>query len=593
VEGTGSRSSNRAGGICFGPFELDVRAGELRKGDARIRLTEQPFQVLLMLLERPGEVVLREEIRARLWSGSTVVEFDHGINSAVRRLRDALRDSADKPRYVETLPRRGYRFIGQVKPTTVSPGVVTPSIAVLPFADLSGDKENEYFSDGLAEEIINNLARISGLRVIARTSAFAFKGKQEDIRKIAAALGVGNILEGSVRRAGSRVRVVAQLIAAADGSHLWSERYDREMADIFSIQDEIAQAISSALQVHFSAITRAYTPRLPAYDAYLKARYCVAAFTRESLARSREFYERSIALDPGFVEARSGLAVAILTPVFLGLSSAQEAMPMARAAAQSALELDRNSQEARGVLGTIASVYELDWKVAEHQFKMAMTREPVPTNVRWYYFVYLLLVGRPRESAEQCLRGLKDDPLSFVGHFHYAAALLSAGDDEAGEAELRELCAIHSTLYQPFYLLGLSQSLRGRHAEALPTAEKAYALAPWNTGTTGLFAGALMRAGKRHDAEELLQNLLPGDRYGTPLGLLVYSLACAEIEPAAKWAWKVLEQRDPRLIFNLALLRSPSQRLLRTSSSWSALAARLEIPWPGSSDIYLESSGGS
>jgi TolB-like protein len=510
VEGTGSRSANHAAGLHFGPFELDVRAGELRKGDARIRLTEQPLQLLLMLLERPGEVVLREEIRTRLWSGSTVVEFDHGINSAVRRLRDALRDSAEKPRYVETLPRRGYRFIGHVNPTAASLGAVTPSIAVLPFADLSGDKENEYFSDGLAEEIINNLARVSGLKVIARTSAFAFKGKQEDIRKIAAALGVANILEGSVRRSGSRVRVVAQLITAADGSHLWTERYDREMADIFSIQDEIAQAISSALQVHFSRITRAYTPRLPAYDAYLKARYCVAAFTRESLARSREFYERSIALDPGFVEARSGLAVAILTPVFLGLSSAQEAMPMARAAAQSALELDGNSQEARGVLGTIASVYEFDWKEAEHQFKMAMTREPVPSYVRWYYLVYLLLVGRPRESVEQCLRGLKDDPLSFVGHFHYAAALLAAGNDEAGEAELRELCAIHSNLYQPFYLLGLSHSLRGQHVEALPIAEKAYTLAPWNTGTTGLFAGALMYAGKRHEAEELLKNLLPG-----------------------------------------------------------------------------------
>ena len=151
---------------------------------------------------------------------------------------------------------------------------------------------------------------------------------------------------------------------------------------------------------------------------------------------------------------------------------------------------------------------------------------------------------------------------------------------------------IHSNLYQPFYLLGLSQSLRGLHAEALLTAEKAYTLAPWNTGTTGLFAGALMRAGQRHRAEELLQALLPGDRYGAPLGLLVYSLASAEIEPAAAWAWKVLEQRDPRLIFNLALLRSPSQCLLRTSESWSALAARLKIPWPGSSHVGLESSGG-
>lgn len=402
--------------------------------------------------------------------------------------------------------------------------------------------------------------------------------KQEDIREIAAALAVTNVLEGSVRRAGSRVRVVAQLVAAADGSHLWSERYDREMADIFAIQDEIAEAISSALQVKFSGISTPYTPLLPAYDAYLKARYCLATFTRESLARSRDFYQRSIALDPGFVGARSGLAVAIFTSVLPGLSPAREAVPLARAAAQSALDLDPASQEAHGVLGMIASVYELDWKEAERQFKMAMTREPVPIDVRWYHSMYLLLLGRLRESADQCISGLKDGPLNFMGHFHYAAALLATGDDAAGDVELRELCELHPNLYQSFYLLALSQSLRGLHAEARATAENAYTLAPWNTGTTGLLAGALMRAGERCRAEELLQSLLPGDRYGTPLGLLVYSLVCLEIEPAANWAWKVLEQRDPRLIFIMALLRSPSHSLLRSSGSWSALAARLNIP---------------
>ncbi len=579
MKANGSRSSNPGGAIRFGPFELDVRAGELRKREARIRLPDQPFQVLLMLLERPGEVVLREEIRGKLWPGSTIVEFDHSINAAVRRLRDALRESADKPRYVETLPRRGYRFIGEVKAAPASSGsAIPPSIAVLPFADLTGDKENEYFSAGLAEEIINNLTRASGLKVIARTSAFAFKGKQEDIRKIASALGVTNVLEGSVRRAGSRVRVVAQLIAAADGSHLWSQRYDHEMSDIFAIQDEIAQAISSALQVQFPGGSRRYTPQLPAYEAYLKARYCVTVFTRESLALSREFYERSIALDPRFVEARSGLAVAIYASVLPGLLPAHEAMPLARAAAQSALDLDQASQEAHGVLGMIASVYELDWKEAERQFKMAMTREPVPTYVRWYYSMYLLLVGRLRESADQCVCGLKDDPLNFIGRFHHAAALLAGGNDAAGEEELRELCALHPNLYQPFYLLGLSQSLRGSHGEARATAENAYTLAPWHTGTTGLFAGALMRAGEGRRAEELLQSLLPGDRYGTPFGLLVYSVTCSEIEQAAHWAWKVLEQRDPRLIFNVGLLRSPSHNLVRSCDSWSVLAARLDIP---------------
>jgi TolB-like protein/DNA-binding winged helix-turn-helix (wHTH) protein len=569
----------RASALGFGPFELDLRAGELRKAGCRIRLQEQPFQILRMLLESPGEVVLREEIRSRLWPDNTIVEFEHSINAAVKRLRDALCDSAGKPLYIETMARRGYRFIGQLNPKAAGPGMaLIPSIAVLPFADLSGDRENEYFSDGLAEEIIANLSRGPGLKVIARTSAFAFKGKQEDIRKIGQALGVTNVLEGSVRRAGSRVRVIAQLIAAADGSHLWSERYDREMADIFAIQDEIAQAISSALQVQLSGISRPHTPQLPAYEAYLKARHCMASFTRESLASSRQFFERAIALDPSFAEAYSGLAMSILWLVFPGLSPAHESMPLARTAAESALELDPASQAAHGVLGMVAAIYEFDWKEAERRFKMAMTREPVPAYVRWYCATYLLLAGRVQESADQCLRGLKDDPLNFIGRFHYAAALLGAGNDDAGEAELRELCALHPNLYQSFYLLSLSQSLRGLHAEALATAENAYTLAPWNTGTTGVFAGALMRAGERRRAEELLQDLLPGDGYGTPLGLLVYSVMCSEIEQAANWAWKVLEQRDPRLIFIVMLMRSPSRSLLRSSGGWPALAARLDIP---------------
>ena len=579
MTGNGPSSIAAARTIRFGPFDLDVRAAELRKGASRIRLPDQPFQVLLMLLERPGEVILREEIRRRLWPASTTVEFDHSINTAVRRLRDALCESASRPRYVETIPRRGYRFIGQVTPIA-DPAVLaaTPAIAVLPFANLSDEKENEYFSDGLAEEIINHLTRASGLKVIARTSAFAFKGKQEDVRHIARTLGVSHVLEGSVRRSGSRVRVIAQLIAATDGGHLWSERYDRELADIFAIQDEIAQAISSALQVRFSAGARQHTPPLPAYEAYLKARYCVASFTRQSLLRGKDFFERAIALDPEFVEARSGLAAAILSSVLPGLSPAREAMPLARAAAQSALNIDPGASEAHAMLGMIASLYDLDGEEAERQFELALKREPIPSDVRFYRSMQLLLRGQPRESAEQGLRGLKDDPLSFLGRFHRSAALLAAGNVVAGESELQELCALHPHLYQPFYLLGISQSLRGLHSEARATAETAYSLAAWNTGTTGLFAGALRQTGESGRAQELLGTLLPADRYGTPLGLMIYCLMCSENDQAANWAWKVLEQRDPRLVFPISLLRSPSHASLRLNENWSAVAARLGIP---------------
>ena len=477
--------------VRFGPYELDLRSAELRKSDFKIRLQEQPFQILVALLECPGEVVLREEIRRKLWPDETVVEFDHSINTAVKRLRDALCESAEKPRYIETLARRGYRFIApvsheveksshpEIAPFATAPskpmeGAVreqppqSASIAVLPFANASGDAESEYFSDGLAEELINELVHVPGLKVIARTSAFAFKGKQEDVRNIARALGVENIVEGSVRRAGARVRITAQLIAAGDGTHLWSERYDRETSDIFAVQDEIAQAIAAALRVRLSRTLRQYIPRLPAYEEYLKARRYLAAFTRESLARSRDLYENAIGMDADFAPAHSGLAMALVSLVLPGITPAHTAMPLAAAAARRALDIDPASQEAHAVLGMVAALYHFDWNEAKRWFQLAMAREPVSPYVCWYFsFSYLLPMGRAGESVRVCVRGMEDDPLNFIGGFHYAAALLAGGNTEAGEAYLRRLSELYSNLYQPYYLLSLSQAVRGLQKEAL------------------------------------------------------------------------------------------------------------------------------
>src|SRR5262249_53773949 len=242
------------------------------------------------------------------------------------------------------------------------------SIAVLPFTNISGDSDNEYFSDGLAAELINELAHVPGLKVVAQTSSFAFKGRHEDIRTIAHALGVANIVEGSVRRAGRRVRISAQLIATNDGTHLWSERYDREMADIFAVQDEIARAIATALRVQLSSTLKRYVPRLAAYEAYLKARHCLAAFTRESLPRSRALFEEAVVLDADFAAAHSGLAMALVSLALPGIMAAHTAMPLARAAAISALGIDPASQEAHAVLGMVAALHDFDWNEAEGRF---------------------------------------------------------------------------------------------------------------------------------------------------------------------------------------------------------------------------------
>jgi TolB-like protein len=289
------------------------------------------------------------------------------LAEAVRRHRaSSLESPADESRTVAIARNTAI--------TTESGLERVPSIAVLPFANMSADKEQEYFSDGLAEEIINALATIDGLKVIARTSAFAFKGQNTDVRRIAEALGVAHILEGSVRRAGNRIRVTAQLITASDGSHLWSERYDRELADVFAVQDEISAAITAALKVKLSPQVAArprHTPALPAYEALLKARHFHWKVTAESMNQSKVFYEQAIALDPQFALAHALYGDYLFGRTTVGLSPFREVEPAIRAVAQRALELDPSLADAHGPLCLLASSFDYDWNEAGRQFALA------------------------------------------------------------------------------------------------------------------------------------------------------------------------------------------------------------------------------
>jgi TolB-like protein len=283
--------------VHFGVFEVDLRAGELRRQGIKIRLQDQPFQILQILLEHPGEIVTREELRQRIWPADTFVDFEKGLYNAIKRLREALSDSAENPRFVETLPRRGYRFLETVAGTMAE---ASASVAVLPFLNLSADPENEFFADGMSEEIISALMQIKNLHVAARTSSFSFKGKHVDLRVIGEQLNVRTVLEGSVRRAGSHVRITAQLVSVSDGYHLWSEKYDREMKDIFQIQDEIARSIAERLKVTLEGdrpLVKAGTNNLEAYQLYVKGR--ALFFQRGTrLRRSLECFKRAVELDP-------------------------------------------------------------------------------------------------------------------------------------------------------------------------------------------------------------------------------------------------------------------------------------------------------
>jgi len=458
---------------------------------------------------------------------------------------------------------------------------VQPSIAVLPFANMSRDPDNEYFSDGLAEEIINVLAQIPGLKVIARTSAFAFRGMEQDIRKIAEALGVRTILEGSVRRAVSRIRVTAQLISAEDGSHLWSERYDREMADVFALQDEIAAAIAAALRIKLAvqpAAARQYTPNLASYEALLKAWHHLAKYTPESMRRARECLEQAAALDPGYAPAHGALGMYYGALAVIGVMPAHEATALQRVAVRKALSIDPTLPEALAALGWIAAGYDYDWKEAERLFRLALASNPVPPKLHWYAGHYLLSLGRTTEAIEEMERALQSDPLNVAYRRSLACCLLGAGREEDAAMECRRMLELHENEYWAYLLQSIIHAQGGQLEEALETAREAHSLAPWYLPVVASLAAMLRLTGDTEGAAAILLNLGDGQAYGAPLGFLNYHLLCSEIDLAADWAEKAIEQRDPALH---AFLRFPYAKELLESSRWPALAKMTNLPVVG------------
>src|SRR5262249_32825063 len=380
-------------------------------------------------------ILNRQPDTASEWRGDTPPQLTEVIAKALEKHRNKRFQSA-RDIQVALAKIRQSMSSSAVRQSTAT----TPSIAVLPFADMSPAKDNDYFSDGLAEEIINALTQISGFKVIARTSAFAFKGQNMDVRKIAEVLGVTNILEGSVRHAGNRIRVTAQLIDAADGSHLWSERYDRDLADIFAIQDEIAQAIASALRIKLGEpqVARRYTPKLSSYELFLQARFYFQKWNPESLPKCREYLEQAIAADPEFCLAQVELGWCLFAHVTENLISAREGAALMSASARKALQIDPSLTEAHTVLALVA-VISYNWTEAFRQFNLAMSREPVSPFVRYFYAWYLGTVGRAAEAQKEHERALQDDPLNLLFQAASGMYLFGTGKRVEAEAKLRQV----------------------------------------------------------------------------------------------------------------------------------------------------------
>jgi len=393
MQGTGPAH----GTIRFGPFEADLDAAELRRQGVRIKLPDQAFRVLGTLLECPGKLVTREELQKRIWPSDTFVDFEQGLNNSIKRLREALGDSAEQPQFVETLPRRGYRFVGALQ-VTAEP---IESLLVLPLENLSGDAEQEYFADGMTEALITNLAKISALRLVSRTTAMHYKRTRQPLSEIARELGVDGIVEGTVMRAEERVRISAQLINAHTDTHLWAESYERKLSDVLALQAEVAQAIAREIRVKLTPIDQARFAKVQpvdpeAYDAYLKGRYY---WNRRPLrfAEAVKCFQQAIAKDPLYAVAYAGLSDCFCSLSVWGLVSANDGCNKAKGLADKALELDHSLAEAHAALAH-ATMYQYDFLSAEREFERAIELNPRSATAHQLFGWYLCIVDRYEES---------------------------------------------------------------------------------------------------------------------------------------------------------------------------------------------------
>src|SRR5262245_53165883 len=523
-------------------------------------------------------VVLYEILSGRPpFGGDTVLEV---LNAIVSREPHLLETSPDLQRIVMRClakdPADRFESMSEVKEALaqliVHKEKEQPSVAVLPFANLSANAANEYFSDGLTEELISELAQIPGLRVTARTSAFVFRKKEEDIRRIASQLGVQTVLEGSVRESGTKLRITAQLINASDGYHLWSKTYDREKADVFEIQDDIAGRIARALQLrlyHSSNVS------IPAYEAYLKARYYLWKLTAESLAHSREAFEHAIALEPDFALAYSGYADYFLVRTLLGLAPASESMPVARSNARKSLDIDPSLAEAHAVLATVATLYDYDRLESERRFELAVSHRPLSSEVRLYHaFYYLFPRGLTDEAVKELEKGLRDDPLNAGLHFVLGVCLDERGQHTEAIREFRETIELDEHSSWGMAMLAMEYWSREMTAEALAWAQRAQALSPLDALSSGLFAGMLSCSGESPRAKRVLDTLGDGQAYGAPMGLAIFHLLTGEIDKATDWLEKLVHQRAAGAFL---LLHSPLGRHFSSSAQWPLVVRALRL----------------
>jgi TolB-like protein/DNA-binding winged helix-turn-helix (wHTH) protein/Flp pilus assembly protein TadD len=602
--------------VRFDVFEVDLRAGELRKHGIKIRLQEQPFLILQTLLETPGQIVTREELQKKIWPGDTFVDFDHGLHAAVNRLRQALGDAADNPRFVETVARRGYRFIGLIQAVSETPSeirIIPPeptvrakritmkswrgplvgfvsaavvvavlvffnawglrnwffsarsvrSLAVLPLANVTKDAKQEYFADGMTEDLITQLSKLGDLKVISHTSVMRYQGTQKTLPEIARELNVDAVVEGAVQLSGNHVRITAQLVDGRTDQHIWADSYDRDLSDVLLLQSDVARDIAKQIDLKLTPQQQqrlakdAHPVNPDAYQAYLLGRYYWNKRTADGLAQAGHYFQQAIQTDPNYAPAYSGLSDYFAFLTLIGgpeLLPPKQAMVQAKAAAVKAVQLDDSSAEAHASMGHILHNYDWDFEGAEREFKRAIELNPNYATAHHWYAHLLMQVGRTDESLAQARVATELDPLSpFVNQGLARQYYLSRQYDKA-ISQCQVVLQMDSTYLPARTQLALAYEQKGMLREAVSAMEEARRLAGEKTDLPmvhALLAHAYALAGRRTDAQNELNVLtaIGSKRYVPPSYVAIVYLALGDKDKAFTYLTKSYQDRSEQLLY--------------------------------------------
>ena len=618
----------------FGIFEADLRTGELTKLGKRVRLQEQPFHLLAILLERPGELVIREELRERLWP-KTIVDFDHGLNKAISKIRDALGDSAENPRFIETVARRGYRFLANVavvqsaQPQAAAgdlagreapvlaqslgaghafgwrrygaltalaltvfltwffyswrhPLTTIHSLAVLPLENLSNDASQDYFADGMTDELITHLGQISAIRVISRTSAMTYKNARKPLAEIARELNVDAVVEGSVLHSGERVRIVARLTEVPADKQIWAESYEGEIRDTLAFQGRVARSVAEQIRATLNrqeqvALAKSKAVKPEAYEAYLKGRYFWNKRTGDGLRTAIEYFNHAIEVDPTYAEAYSGLAdsYALSGDWEYGVLSPRDAFPRAKAAATKALALDDSLGEAHTSLAFALDLYGWDWEAAETEYKQAIKLKPSYATAHQWYSWHLFMMGRNSEGMLELRKAESLDPLSLIIGADLADALCVAHLYDEAVQQSKKTLEMDPNFAVGHYELGQALVQKYMYDEAIAEFQRAIEL----SGHSGAFDSNLAHvyavSGRKEEATKIVKDLEARDDQNPSIGAdiaLIY-VGLGDHDQAMIWLNKAYEAR-----FKASILLRPTFDPLRSDARFKDLRRRIGLP---------------